>query len=183
MKGFLFLKSSFVGIVVILLLASIGWLQFSLDTLHDRPVDQIESLAQLPKGQYLKRVSLGYHHLGADLLWLRLVQVLGKKRNTADEYEWMAHRVDLSNRILEKGHEANPTVWRLPFDLGYNHFFYLGDPGKAADYIAQAAHLPGRPSYLPGLATRMYAEAQNPDVALDFLAAMWAQTENTFVMS
>ena len=29
----------------------------------------------------------------------------------------------------------------------------------------------------------MYAEAQNPDVALDFLAAMWAQTENTYVKS
>ena len=64
MNGFLFLKSSLVGIVVIFLLAGIGWLQFSLDTLHDRPVVQIESLAQLPKGQYLKPASLGYHHLG-----------------------------------------------------------------------------------------------------------------------
>jgi hypothetical protein len=211
MNGFLFLKSSLVGIVVILLSAGIGWLQFSLDTLQDRPVVQIENLAQLPNGQYLKPASLGYQHFVADVLWLQLIQVLGKKRNTADEYEWiyhaldvittldpqysyayevggtvlteLAHRVDLSNRILEKGHEANPTVWRLPFDLGYNYFFYLGDPGKAADYIAQAARLPGRPAYLPGLATRMYAEAQNPDVALDFLAAMWAQTENTYVKS
>jgi len=49
MKGFLFLKSSFVGIVVILLLASIGWLQFSLDTLHDRPVDQIEASRNFPR--------------------------------------------------------------------------------------------------------------------------------------
>ena len=100
MNGFLFLKSSLVGIVVILLPAGIGWLQFSLDTLHDRPVDQIESLAQLPKGQYLKRVSLGYHHLGADLLWLRLVQVLGKKRNTADEYEWMYHALDVITTLI-----------------------------------------------------------------------------------
>jgi hypothetical protein len=152
---------------------------------------------------------LGYHHLGADVLWLRLVQVLGKKRNSADEYEWMyhaldviatldprytyayeaggtiltelAHRIDLSNRILEKGYKANPNVWRLPFQLGYNHFFYLADPGRAATYIAQAARLPGGPAYLPGLATRMYAEAENPEVALEFLAAMWAQTDNSFV--
>ena len=130
MNGFLFLKSSLVGIVVILS-AGIGWLQFSLDTLHDRPVVQIESLAQLPNGQYLKPASLGYQHFVSRLLWLQLIQVLGKKRNTADEYEWiyhaldvittldpqysyayevggtvlteLAHRVDLSNRILRKG--------------------------------------------------------------------------------
>jgi hypothetical protein len=207
MQGSLLLKSSFVGIIVILF-ASIGWLQFHLDARHDRTVVQLESLAQLPKGQYLKPALLGYHHLGADVLWLRLVQVIGKKRNTEDEYEWMyhaldvittldlqyayayevggtvltelAHRIDLSNRILEKGYAANPTVWRLPFQLGYNHFFYLADPSRAAGFIAQAARLPDRPAYLPGLATRMYAEAENPEVALEFLAAVWAQTDNTY---
>jgi hypothetical protein len=208
MQGSLLLRSSFVGIVVILLFASIGWLQFHLDTRHDRAVVQIKSLAQLPKGQYLKPVLLGYHHLAADALWLRLVQVIGQKRNTDDEYEWMyhaldvittldlqyayayevggtiltelAHRIDLSNRILEKGYAANPNVWRLPFQLGYNHFFYLADPSRAAGFIAQAARLPDRPAYLPGLATRMYAEAENPEVALEFLAAVWAQTDNTY---
>jgi hypothetical protein len=92
----------------------------------------------------------------------------------------LAHRIDLSNRILKKGTEANPTVWRLPFQLGYNHFFYLADPGRAAGYMAQAARLPGQPAYLPGLATRMYAEAENPEIALELLAAMWAETDNAY---
>jgi hypothetical protein len=200
-----------VGTSVCVILGIVLLLQNTLDRHEDWTAVKIQGLAQLPKGEYLKPASLGYQHFAADVLWLQFIQVVGKKRNTADEYEWMyhaldvittldpqysyayevggtvltelAHRVDLSNRILEKGHQANPTVWRLPFDLGYNHFFYLGDPGKAADYIAQAARLPGRPAYLPGLATRMYAEAQNPDVALDFLAAMWAQSDNTDVKS
>jgi hypothetical protein len=209
MKRSLLAKSSFVGIVVILLAASIGWLQFRLDMRYEGAVVKIQNLAQLPEGQYLKPALLGYHHLGADVLWLRLVQVIGQKRNTANEYQWMyhaldvittldpryayayeaggtiltefAHRIDLSNRILEKGCKANPNVWRLPFQLGYNHFFYLADPTRAAAYIAQAARLPGGPAYLPGLATRMYAEADNPEVALEFLAAMWAQTDNGYV--
>lgn len=192
---------------IILLLSFVVQLQRSLDHRIDRSASQIEELAQLPRGEYLKPALLGYQHLGADVLWLRLLQVLGKKKNTADEYDWIYHamdvittldphydyvyyvggvvltnlanRVDLSNRLLEKGFKENPTVWNIPFLLGYNHYFILGDVTKAAEYIAAAARLPGGPAYLPGLATRMYAEANNPDTALQFLEALWRQTQDS----
>ncbi|OAI45736.1 hypothetical protein AYO43_01740 [Nitrospira sp. SCGC AG-212-E16] len=194
------------GMGAILLLACVGWLQGELDRRQDRMVVQIESLAQLPRGEYLKPALLGYHHLGADILWLRLVQVIGKKRNSADEYEWMYHaldvlstldpqyayvyyaggvilgdlanRPDLSNRLLEKGVRANPDVWNIPFLLGYNYYFLLGDPAKGAEYIMRAARLPDGPSYLPGLATRMAAEAGSPDTALTFLEARLRETQD-----
>ena len=190
----------------ILLLACVGWLQGELDRRQDLTVVQIEGLAQLPKGEYLKPALLGYHHLGADMLWLRLLQTVGKKRNSADEYEWMYHaldvittldpqyayayyaggvilgdlanRPDLSNRLLEKGVSANPEVWNIPFLLGYNYYFLLGDPAKGAEYIMQAARLPDGPSYLPGLATRMAAEAGNPDTAVAFLEARLLETHD-----
>jgi len=194
------------GIGGILLLAGVGWLQGELDQRQDRSLIQIEGLAQLPKGQYLRPALLGYHHLGADVLWLRLVQVLGKKRNSLDEYEWMYHaldvittldpqyayayyaggvilgdlanRPDLSNRLLEKGVDANPNVWNIPFLLGYNYYFLLNDPAKGAEYIMRAASLPDGPSYLPGLATRMAAEAGSPDTALAFLEARLRETQD-----
>jgi tetratricopeptide (TPR) repeat protein len=187
------------GMGGILLLACVGWLQGELDRRQDRTVAQIESLAQLPKGEYLKPSLLGYHHLGADILWLKLIQVIGKKHNSADEYEWIYHaldvittldpqyaytyyaggiilgdlanRPDLSIRLLERGVTANPNVWNIPFLLGYNYYFLLGDPAKGAEYIMKAASLPDGPAYLPGLATRMAAEAGNPDTALVFLEA------------
>src|SRR5437899_2975576 len=171
----------------LLLLACVGWLQGELDRRQDRTVVQIEGLAQLPKGEYLKPALLGYHHLGADILWLRLVQVVGKKRNSADEYEWIYHaldvittldpqyayayyaggvilgdlatRPDLSNRLLERGVKANPEVWNIRFLLGYNYYFLLGDPAKRAASIMQAASLPHGPSYPPGLATDLAATA------------------------
>ncbi len=194
------------GMGGILLLACVGWLQGELDQRQDRMVVQIEGLAQLPKGEYLKPALLGYHHLGADFLWLRLIQVIGNKRNSADEYEWMYHaldvittldpqyayayyaggvilgdlanRPDLSTRLLEKGVKANPEVWNIPFLLGYNYYFLLGDPAKGAEYIMQAARLTDGPSYLPGLATRMAAEAGNPDTALAFLEARLTDTQD-----
>jgi tetratricopeptide (TPR) repeat protein len=194
------------GIGGILLLACVGWLQGELDRRQDRTIVQIEGLAQLPKGEYLKPALLGYHHLGADILWLKLVQVIGKKRNGADEYEWMYHaldvltaldpqyayayyaggvilgdlanRPDLSNRLLEKGVKANPEAWNIPFLLGYNYYFLLGDSAKGAEYIMEAARRPDGPSYLPGLATRMAAEAGSPDTALAFLEARLRETQD-----
>ena len=190
----------------LLLLACLGWLQGELDLRQDRTVVQIDGLAQLPKGEYLKPALLGYHHLGADVLWLRLLQVVGQKRISADEYEWIYHaldvittldpqyayayyaggsvlvdqanRPDLSNRLLEKGTDANPQVWYIPFLLGYNYYFLLADPAKGAEYIMKAASLPDGPSYLPGLATRMAAEAGNPDTALAFLEARLTDTQD-----
>lgn len=181
-------------------------LQRTLDQRLDRDVTRIEELAQLPRGEYLKPMLLGYQHVGADLLWLQLLQVLGKKKTTADEYEWIYHaldvittldphydyayyvggvvleslanRTDLSNRLLEKGFAANPTIWSLPFLLGYNCYFILGDAARGADYMAAAAKLPGGPSYLPGLASRMYAESSSPEVALQLLKALWHQTQD-----
>ncbi len=194
------------GMGGLLLLVCLGWLQGELDLRQDRTIVQIESLAQLPKGEYLKPALLGYHHLGADLLWLRLVQVIGNKRNSEDEYEWMYHaldvittldpqyayayyaggvilgdlanRTDLSNLLLKKGFNANPDVWNIPFLLGYNYYFLLVDPAKGAEYIMKAASLPDGPAYLPGLATRMAAEAGNPDTALVFLEARLADTHD-----
>ncbi len=195
------------GMGGILLLACLGWLQGEIDRRQDRTVVQIEGLAQLPQGEYLKPAVLGYHHLGADLLWLRLVQVIGKKGNSADEYEWMYHaldvittldpqyayayyaggvtlgdlanRPDLSIRLLEKGVKANPEVWNIPFLLGYNYYFLLGDPAKGAEYIMKAASLPDGPVYLPGLATRLAAEAGSPGTALAFLEARLRETQDS----
>lgn len=183
------------------LVTLVTWLQHSLDRQLDQRAMRIEELAQLPRGEYLKPALLGYHHLGADILWMRMLQVFGKKHNSADEYAWIYHaldvvttldpqyaypyyvggvvltnladRVDLSNRLLEKGHRENPNEWNLPFLLGYNHYFLLGDAAKGAEYIGRATRATGAPTFLSGLATRMYAEAGNPDVALEFLEALW----------
>ena len=200
------LNQVLLGMGGLLLLACLGWLQGELDMRQDRTVVQIEGLAQLPKGEYLKPALLGYHHLGADLLWLRLLQVVGQRRISADEFEWMYHaldvittldpqyayayyaggsvlvdqgnRPDLSNRLLEKGADANPQVWYIPFLLGYNYYFLLADPAKGAEYIMKAASLPDRPAYLPGLATRMAAEAGDPETALAFLEARLTDTQD-----
>ncbi len=170
---------------------------------------KLEQLRLLPRGEVLKPTLLGYHHFGADLIWLRAIQVLGDKVVRDQDYQWLYHaldvvttldpqylyaydvggtvlaelagRYDLSNQILEKGLTPNPQSWRLPFLLGFNHFFHLGQPRQAADYMAHAAGARGMlhegppPPYIPRLASRLYAQGKSPDVAIEFLEAMLLQ--------
>lgn len=171
---------------------------------------KLEQLRLLPRGEVLKPTLLGYQHFGADLIWLRAIQVLGDKVVRDRDYQWLYHaldvvttldpqylyaydvggtvlaelagRYDLSNQILEKGLKPNPQSWRLPFLLGFNHFFHLGQPRQAADYMARAAGARGMlhegppPPYIPRLASRLYAQGKSPEVAIEFLEAMLLQT-------
>ncbi len=171
---------------------------------------KLEQLRLLPRGEVLKPTFLGYHHLGADLIWLRAIQVLGDKVVSEQDYQWLYHaldivttldpqylyvydvggtvlaelagRYDLSNQILEKGLTPNPQSWRLPFLLGFNHFFHLDQPRQAANYMARAAGARGMlhegppPPYIPRLASRLYAQGKSPEVAIEFLEAMLVQT-------
>ena len=187
-----------------LLLSSIVGLQYNLDT-RNTQVTRVEELRLLPRGEVMKPSLLGYHHLGADVIWLRIIQVIGEQKAGAKDYEWLAHaldvlttldpqyvyayeaggtvltelagRVDLSNQLLDKGIQANPLAWRLPFILAYNYFFYLDDYVRAADYMSRAARLPGRPPFVPELAARLYVEGRNPTFALRYLEVMIRDTQ------
>jgi len=164
----------------------------------------IEQLRILPNGSFLKPALLGYTHVGADLLWLQIVQVIGSEVVRPQDYAWLHHALDVvatvdpqfilaydlggslltelagqvewSNALLEKGARANPDSWRLPFLLGFNHFFHLHDYPRAAAYMAQAARLPGVPAYVPELAARLYVQANDVNAALTFVEAMVAHT-------
>lgn len=189
--------------------------QYQLEQRDGGRAAKLEQLRLLPRGEVLKPALLGYHQLGADLLWLRMVQVLGDRVVRDQDYEWLYHaldvittldpqylyaydvggtvlaelasRYDRSNQLLEKGVKSHPHSWRLPFLLGFNHFFYLGQPLQAAGYMARAAKAQGwghegvPPSYVPRLAARLYAQGKSPDVAIEFLEAMLVQTTEPLI--
>jgi hypothetical protein len=194
------------GLAATVLFVTVLSLQTALDQRQDDQAGRMESLRLLPRGEVLRPALLGFHHLGADLIWLQIVQVLGNHVVTEKDYAWLfhaldvvttldhqysyaydaggtilaelAHRVDWSNQLLEKGSKANPTSWRIPFVLGFNHFFHLHDYVKAAEYMGQAAKIPGRPLYVDTLAARLYVEGGSPTLALSYLESMIEQTKD-----
>jgi hypothetical protein len=208
-------QSLFISVCLAALLSIVVFLQQAMNQHGDGSEERVEQLRLLPRGEILKPTLLGYHHLGADLIWLRAIQVLGDKVVRAQDYHWFYHaldivttldpqylyaydvggtvlaelagRYDLSNQLLEKGLKPNSQSWRLPFLLGFNNFFHLGQSREAADYMARASGARGLlyegppPPYIPRLASRLYAQGKSPEVAIEFLEAMLVQTTEPLI--
>lgn len=171
------------------------------------PHQEVQALSFLPSGEVLKPLVLGYDQVVADLIWLKVIQVVGEKRGISPEgYLFIAHAIDVlttldpkfdyayqfggvilselghlpaeSNRLLQKGADANPIIWQLPFYMGYNYFFHLKDYHHAAEKMAIASRLPESPEWLPKLTSRLFVQANDPEVAIAFLQGMILETRD-----
>ncbi|MEO1175017.1 MAG: hypothetical protein AAFX94_23625 [Myxococcota bacterium] len=85
---------------------------------------------------------------------------------------------ELSNRILERGLVERPDVWEIPFYLGFNYYYFNQDFARAAKTLALAAKDPDAPDYVWGLATRLSAEGQTPDVGLTLVESILSGMED-----
>lgn len=194
-------KCKYIGILVLFFLISL-FTYFTQNFINSHKDVELatDHFMFLPKGEFIKPVVMGYDQLAADLIWLQAIQVIGEKTVTPDGYQWIYHALDVvttldpefayayqlggvvlsvlaktpdkSNELLLKGMKENPHIWQIPFYVGFNHFFYMKDYKKAAEYMAKASELPGHPEYLPRLAAKLYVQAGDPTVALEFLMRM-----------
>ncbi|SEA64816.1 hypothetical protein SAMN05660420_02704 [Desulfuromusa kysingii] len=90
---------------------------------------------------------------------------------------WQAQMYDEANMLLEKGIKARPDDWRLPYYIGFNHFFFKKDFVQGANYIKQAAAIDGSPPYFPNLASRLAFYGSRSKTALLFLEEMLVQNK------
>jgi tetratricopeptide (TPR) repeat protein len=167
---------------------------------------KIEDLKYLPSGKFIKPAALGFDELLADLLWIKAVTYFGGHYLTDRQYNWLYHILDITTTLdprseyayefggiilsieanqikesvalLKKGIENHPGEWKLPFLLGFIHFYYLNDYKLAAHYIEKASLLPNRPSFLPGLAATLYTKAHTPELGIEFLTMVYNSTND-----
>lgn len=91
---------------------------------------------------------------------------------------WEAGRFDDANILLMKGAKYRTDDWRLPYYIGFNHFFFLKDHATGSKFIMDAAKLPGSPSYLSTLAARLAYYGGKSQTAVLFLKQMLAQNKD-----
>ncbi len=161
------------------------------------PVRSLEQLLYLPSGHHTKALTLGFSNLAADVLWVRAISYFGGHLLTDSDYPWLYHilvqvttldppftypylfggmalalKTETGNEsiaMLARGMINYPGDWRYPFYMGFNAFYNLRDPERAASLMRHAASLPGRPEYLPRLAASLLAESGRVEAAVRFL--------------
>lgn len=77
-----------------------------------------------------------------------------------------------STQLFEKGYRRFPTFLQLAIALAYNLSYYHQEYQRAAGIIERAAKLPGAPSYLASLATRLYSQSGDFDAGLALAQSM-----------
>lgn len=192
--------------LVLLLLAAGSTAHLSQAALTARRPARLIAAAPPASPAALRLMALGYRQLAADLFWLRAISHFGDRQAHAQNYPQLgplltavvgldpdflaayifagssltlAHMDHaLAMRLLAQGVAQRPEIWRLPFLLGFNAYYLVGDDGLAAQALSQAARLPEAPEYVGALATRLAAHAGTPEVGLDLVAYMLATTQD-----
>lgn len=124
--------------------------------------------------------------------WQLLIQLLHKITDLDPQFwdpyllgetmlTWQAGMIDEANTLLLKAAQHNKKDFRPWYFLGFNHFYFKQNFGKAAQYIGEAATRPGAPYYFKGLAARLGLYGDQTDVAIVFLEDMLREVtdENT----
>jgi len=91
---------------------------------------------------------------------------------------WEANRVVETNRLLTKGSHYRDWDYWLPFYLGFNYYYFLGDNPKAAEYLMQAAQKPGADPFFSFLAARLAYKGNRTENAIVFLQGILKTTKD-----
>jgi hypothetical protein len=182
---------------------------FSNAGLPDAPA-HVGDVAFVPEPGLARLAAFGFDALLGDYYWMRAVQIVGSDEGAVGRSHHLGRLIDVvttldpwvdhayrfaavwmtddeaavrhANRILERGIAHHPDEWRNRFYLGFNHFFYLGEPAAAADVLEPALELHGAPRYLGRLVARLRSDAGGGEIesAAAFLSELLRQTQDPF---
>lgn len=192
---------------IVVLFAATAALQVRIDR-ESRSEAQQEQELLVTSGPLLKKLSLGYAPLLADIYWTRAVQYygsrLGQKNVSFDllspllniavgldphliiAYRFGAifltmprpNRTDLALDLVKRGIAANPDEWRLEYDLGTLYYWRLKDYGNAAEAFWAASKLPGAPPFLRVMAAAMAQKGGSIEMSEMVFAELYRSTQD-----
>ncbi|MFC1564294.1 tetratricopeptide repeat protein [candidate division KSB1 bacterium] len=87
-------------------------------------------------------------------------------------------RPELSIKLLEKGLRNIPENWQIPYQLGFNYYFYLEDKEKAVEYFMAAGEYPGCPPLIISLAQGILVQQGKTEIAIKFIEGVRDKAES-----
>jgi hypothetical protein len=149
----------------------------------------------------LRRYSLGFDFVVADLLWLRLLDKARHKEVEPGKVSWEFAQLDAittldrkferaypfgaaflsvflrdelgARLMLEKWVRYYPTNWRAHYSLGYHLFFEMKQFKPAASHILKSASMRGAPEWLNSLGIRLLSETGSLSQALRMAVSLY----------
>lgn len=91
---------------------------------------------------------------------------------------WGANMPREANSLLDRSRRYRTDDWVIPFFMGFNAFYFLGDNVTASQYLMESAHRPGSPPLVGLLAARLAAKGGTTDVVVAFLDQFAEQIED-----
>jgi len=153
-----------------------------------------EELLYYPSGFMVRQAALGYETAAADIAWLRGIQYYGEHRLSDQKFDMIGHVMDIVTELdprfvqpyvfgafvlaqemkkpergldlLERGMRANPTDWKLAFEIGFLHYVCRHDASSAARYFTLASRMPGHEDYVERFAAFANQSAGNTGMAI-----------------
>jgi hypothetical protein len=153
-----------------------------------------EELLYYPSGVLVRQAALGYETAAADVAWLRGIQYYGEHRLSDQRYDMIGHVMDIVTdldpaftqpyvfgafvmaqelkeperglELLTRGLRANPTDWKLCFEVGFLHYVCRHDYASAARYFTWASRMPGREDYVARFAAFANQRSGNAGMAI-----------------
>lgn len=83
-----------------------------------------------------------------------------------------------ANTLLEKGSRYRNWDWKLPFFIGFNHFYYLHEDNEAAPYFMEAARRPGGSLSFASIAAKLAYRGRRTENSIYFLEEMVKITDD-----
>ncbi len=195
-------------LAVLLSAASAFWSWSALERIRQDRKGSAQVL-YLPSGKYMKLVSLGFPELMADIIYLWSIQYYGDYQ-ADDRYRFLEHiyanvigeldpryvdpyligslimtveaqEPEMALRLLDKGIEANPDEWILPFEAGFLCFDELGDHVRAASYFRKALESPDAPPAIRRLLAEMYNRIGDKRTSLRHWLEVYEGAEDGYV--
>lgn len=90
----------------------------------------------------------------------------------------MAGRPEEALKLLDRGVQAMPDRWEMPYYRGFIKLFFLNDKAGALDDISLAAQKPGVLPVVVDLAAALKMGMGKRDLALDFLRSLYDLTND-----
>lgn len=194
-------------VAIVVLFGALALLQVRIDVASRSEAQQKQELL-VTSGPMLKKLSLGYAPLLADIYWTRAVQYygtrLGKKNVTFDLFSPLLNiavtldphliiayrfgaifltmprpnRTDLAIDLVKRGIAANPDEWRLDYDLGTIYYSRLKDYKQSAQAFLAASKIAGAPLFLKPMAASMAEKGGSIEMSEMIFAELYHSTQD-----